>query len=428
MARSNFGRNKTQKHFYDKVHCVPVTDIDTEFTEEKSLNITINNNYNELHIKLRDSETYLFNYNAVIDNDYFQTIRREQNLDIEYNELATHLLDMLATNLEKKLFLKCLISNNASKCQLIFYEKSKIKSLVLLSLELMATNQQELFDEMEFNMKSLQKVNDDLQFQIKNLKEKLVEREDELVQISKVSNELKKKFLNDIKKINDLFLNNLRDCESLIAKRLLVVTKQILKISNDIGLIKTDTEIKCDSSNKILQHLEKLKIEKMETTSNLEKIQIDCANYKKINNDLENELYDLNKYLKEKERIIVEMQEKMDEYRKDLENSAIVIARKTELFEEIRKDLEQANQVIRNYNKHYDMKAEEVEDLKETMKAKDDLIKEQIFQNNQLFKEYHEYQLQYNQEETDKLLVELSTAKNKIELLEKEKRDRKSVV
>lgn len=57
------------------------------------------------------------------------------------------------------------------------------------------------------------------------------------------------------------------------------------------------------------------------------------------------------------------------------------------------------------------------------IKSKDELIKEQIFQNNQLFQEFNEHKMKFNSEEMDKISSELTFAQDKIKTLEKEKRE-----
>lgn len=65
----------------------------------------------------------------------------------------------------------------------------------------------------------------------------------------------------------------------------------------------------------------------------------------------------------------------------------------------------------------------QVEELIEVIKSKDELIKEQIFQNNQLFQEFNEHKMKFNSEEMDKISSELTFAQDKIKTLEKEKRE-----
>lgn len=52
--------------------------------------------------------------------------------------------------------MKCDVNADKTKCRVIFYEKSKIKNLILLSIELTITSQKDIFDEMESNIKQLQ--------------------------------------------------------------------------------------------------------------------------------------------------------------------------------------------------------------------------------------------------------------------------------
>ncbi|KAL3271954.1 hypothetical protein HHI36_022424 [Cryptolaemus montrouzieri] len=288
---------------------------------------------------------------------------------------------------------------------------------------MLLTNQKELFEEMDNNMKLLQETNRSLTRQLASVGEKLKRKENQIIENVSFIRELKQKFREDTEKVNKVFLFGLRQCESLLTEKVLEVSSKLMKVICDINIVKSENHLKSESSARLLHSMESLRIENIENVSVINKLKMDCANYEKVNRDLEAEVFRLNQKDTENNRRVLELQGKLEEYRKDLENSALVLARKSEHYNELKQDLEQANQVIRNYNKHYDLKAQEVEELSEAIRSKDLLIKDQIFENNQLFKEYHEYKVQFNIEEREKIMMELSAARSKIETLEKEKRE-----
>ncbi|KAK9874433.1 hypothetical protein WA026_002773 [Henosepilachna vigintioctopunctata] len=374
-------------------------------------------------MKLRDTNCFLFNYTSLIYKNTFQLMKKEQSLDIDFDEFETHLLDMLLSNSNNEMLLRCELYPDESKCCLVFYEKSRIKSLIFLTIEMLLTNQKELFEEMENSMRLLQETNRNLTRQLNSIGEKLKHKENQIIEHGVFAKELEQKFMEDMQNVNKVFLYSLRQCESTLTEKVLVVSGKLVKLLGDINIVKNESNLKSESSARLLQSMENLRIENFENVSVINKLKADCTSYEKIIRDLENDVIKLSQLNDENNKKIVDLQNKVEEYRKDLENSAVVIAKKSELYNELKQDMEQANQVIRNYNKHYDIKAEEVDELKELIKCKDNLIKEQIFQNNQLFKEYHEYKVNFNSEELDKLLMEISEAKIKIETLEKEKRE-----
>ncbi|XP_044764057.1 chromosome partition protein Smc-like [Coccinella septempunctata] len=407
---------------HNKLHFIEIDD--GTCCGQKSLNIVVKkDDEGILLIKLRDENNFLFNYTTVIHRNNFPIMKKEQSLDIDFDEFEKHLLEMLLLNLSKEMLMKCEVNSSRSKCRVIFYEKSKIKNLILLSIEMAITSQKDLFEEMETNMKTLQDTNRGLSKQIVDLSKKLTLKDNEITESRVYIGELERKFRQDMQSVNKVFFYCLRQCESLLTEKVSEVSGKIVKVISDIKIVKNENYSKSESSSRLLKRMEKMRLDNLDNLSLIDRLKMDCMNLEKVNKNLESEIFHMTKTNQENENKIKELENQIMEYIRDLENSAIAIAKKTEQYTELKEDMEQANQVIRNYNKHYDSKAQEVEELMEVIKSKDELIKEQIFQNNQLFKEFHEYKVKFNDEETERMMVELTQAQDKIKTLEKEKRE-----
>lgn len=122
-------------------------------------------------IKARDVNDYRFNYCVDVDEAVFAKIKRDQCLDIDFFELKTQILDLLrlteTTKMQVKqqrtrqLFLIKLYFRSLrfvadeEKLTIMFYEKTKLKSLVFLSLDLHVTDQNDVIKEMMTNIQQL---------------------------------------------------------------------------------------------------------------------------------------------------------------------------------------------------------------------------------------------------------------------------------
>ncbi|XP_045466329.1 chromosome partition protein Smc-like [Harmonia axyridis] len=414
---------RDNKPIHNKQHILEVDDGGS-FGQTRSLNIVVKKDCDgSLLIKLRDENTLLFNYTTVIHKNNFPVMKKEQSLDIDFDEFEQHLLEMLLLNLSKEMLMKCEVNSDGTKCRVIFYEKSKIKNLILLSVEMAITSQKDLFSEMETNIKQLQDTNRSLSKQIINLSDKLTLKDKQITENINYINELEHKFRQDMQTVNKVFFYCLRQCESLLTEKVMEVSSKMVKVISDIKIIRNENHLKSESNSRLLERIKKMGIDNLENISVIDKLKLNCASLEKLNKDLERDIFHLTTINKDNDKKIFDLEKKIVEYSNDLENSAIAIVKKTEEYNELKEDMEQANQVIRNYNKHYDSKAQEVEELMEVIKSKDELIKEQIFQNNQLFKEFHEYKMKFNNEETEKVMVELTMAQEKLKTIEKEKRE-----
>ncbi|CAH2016456.1 unnamed protein product [Acanthoscelides obtectus] len=102
-------------------------------------------------------------------------MKTSQSLDINFDEFKYNILDMLQQYDRKEMFLKCLVS--ADICTLVFYGKSKIKSIVYLTVDLHMTNQKEIYEELIVALNNLQESNDRLKKQVTNLKKSTSEKD-----------------------------------------------------------------------------------------------------------------------------------------------------------------------------------------------------------------------------------------------------------
>ncbi|KAG5886180.1 hypothetical protein JTB14_036049 [Gonioctena quinquepunctata] len=79
---------------YNKNHLLQITNSNG-IAEEKNINITIVNCNETLQIKIRDPTEYNFNYTETIDLGDYEIIRAKQNLDINFSEFKSTVLDLL---------------------------------------------------------------------------------------------------------------------------------------------------------------------------------------------------------------------------------------------------------------------------------------------------------------------------------------------
>lgn len=107
---------------HNELHTIEIDD-GTNFLQTKTLNIVIRKDFNGSLVgliellfvwiytsynsfqlmKLKDENTFLFNYSTVINGNNFVFMKKEQSLDIDFDEFEKHLLEMLLLNLNKEM-------------------------------------------------------------------------------------------------------------------------------------------------------------------------------------------------------------------------------------------------------------------------------------------------------------------------------------
>lgn len=205
-------------------------------------------------------------------------------------------------------FLKCERGSNG--CQLIFYGKSRIKSIIFLSIDLQTTNQKEIFDEMNNNIVELQNINRNLVSQLKLTKNMLQSKDNEIVQVCNSNKQLENRFVNDLQTLTYVFSTKLQECSTKLLTRILVLTQRLLKLVQDVEIIKTEAVLRANSGARLAQTLENLRVECVQHGLIINELKEENCNLKSAQLNYERNLTDLNNLIRNKEQEFSKLQEK----------------------------------------------------------------------------------------------------------------------
>ncbi|XP_049825210.1 protein hook homolog isoform X2 [Aethina tumida] len=349
-------------------------------------------------IKVKDQQDVAFNFYTDIDVTDFELMKNNQNLDINYREFKDDLIEMLQQHQNHEMQLKIEIMNNLNKCNLVFYGKTKIKVMIYLIIELKETNSKEIFQEMNNNLKMYQE-------QIENLNRKL----SMWTTKSKEQESLVQNAIDDKKKLQETIYQYLNSLDGSVQKKLQNLNRMVLekvskldkklnKLLMDVNAVKNETNLKIDSNQRLLKTMESLRLETIDSASIINDLKKEnCA---LLANKYQQEKYitELNKKNDDLNDTIVNLQTKNDQLLNDLEKISVVITQKKSANDELTKDLHQANHMLMTFNKHYDAKVKEIQDLTEILSEKDQAMNETRLKINKLVEEFEEYKSQYNRE------------------------------
>lgn len=200
-----------------------------------------------------------------------------------------------AINLSFLRFLKCELENRQQTMKLIFFGKSKIKALVFLTIDLSVTNTKDLLDEMHnFNLE-LQLANKNLSSKLQATNSQLQCKNFEIDKAVGVNKELENRFRKDLQQLSYIFSTKLQQCSSQLLNEILRLTKKLLKIIQDVEIVKTECMLKSNSRAKMLENIDSMRTESQETSKYL--------------NDLKNEISNLKATQQGNERVISELTE-----------------------------------------------------------------------------------------------------------------------
>ncbi|KAF5291782.1 hypothetical protein FQA39_LY14270 [Lamprigera yunnana] len=419
-SSSSFDRSDCSNVIYNNQHFVDVFYPNRQCMQ-KSVLIVIMTQASAFKMKVRDACQYSFNYTTVIDWMKFDIMRKEQSLDITFNEFQPQIIDLLNQTLNKHMQMRLEVGDGT--CKVVFYEKSRLKSLIFLTVDLGLTNHKDVIDELSDNVSQLKNYNNALNSQLSVTKSQLFETESKLkISVSK-SSILEKQFYKDLELIFQTFLSRIRNTETNISISLSKLTKRHQKLLVDLDLLKKDAYLKNESTARLLQSVQNLRLENERHQRIIVEIKSENENLKISNSNVEDSMKELKLGLSTKESTVELLQKQLDELRQDIQDATLIIAQKTKTNDEIGKDLLEANRLLVNFNSQYDMICGEVEDLKERIVCKDEVIKEQVAQIERLNNEYKNYCGMYNSEGMTDLKVELRHAKQRIEELEKQNKD-----
>ncbi|KAJ8917390.1 hypothetical protein NQ315_002414 [Exocentrus adspersus] len=343
-------------------------------------------------------------------------MRVNQNLDINFNEFKCNLIEMLQQFQKREMLLKCEVANQ--KCTLIFYCKSKIKSIVYLTIDLHVTNQKEIFAELIHNMQSIQNMNERLKKQLQSLRKSVSEKDQEIQRLALLKNELQEQFHKNVEQLNNLFNNKICEVEDLLIKKIVYIKFRVVKLVNDVNVLKEETSLKVESSRNLVKTMESLRVDADKNHALMNRLREENNSLTAVKAKQDKMITDLQKTVQDKDVSVVELQNRNGELQGDMEKLSVMMAQKKATIDELSKDLVQANQMLVNFNNHYDAKSKQVEELQAIVAAKDSAIKEQKLRTNELLREFENYKVSFNEEEQGKLKHEFVLAQNKIDELE----------
>ncbi|XP_057659016.1 uncharacterized protein PF3D7_1120600-like [Diorhabda carinulata] len=400
---------------YNKNLVLPVIN-QHESLEEKNLNIIIISGQDSLKIKIRDPSEYTFNYSENIDLGNYELMRLKQNLDINFNEFKTNLLEMLAQLQKREMFLRCETSDQL--CTMVFFNKSKIKSIIYLTVELHAANQKEVLDEMINSLQCVKDSNEKLQLQMTCMKKSIADKDKEIKHLNTIKYNMEKNFHGIINEVEELISTKAREVECLLLRRIKFVADRIIKILNNVNSLQHDTHLRINSTTSLLKNMERLKIENRENLTSIEHLREENNILQAAKLNLEKNLTSIRNVLTEREIMNRELQNKNEELQSDMEKATIVLAQKKSTVDELTKDLVQANQMLVNFNHHYDIKVKELENMQAHLINKNRQIEEERAKHFELQGQFENYKIKYNEEIQENMKRDLCMAQNKIEELE----------
>lgn len=195
--------------------------------------------------------------------------------------------------------MKCEVDSNQSK--LIFYGKSKIKSLIFLTIDLQITSQKEIFDEMNNNIFELQTANKNLVSQLQLSKSRLQDKDSEIENIIKLNKQLEKRFLKDLEHLNHIFSKKMQECSAILLQKILTLTQKLLKLIQYVEVVKTEAVLKSDASARLLQSMENLRLESIESSRIINDLKRENCNLKQIQLNNERIIAELNNTIQRQE-------------------------------------------------------------------------------------------------------------------------------
>ncbi|XP_072383241.1 uncharacterized protein [Diabrotica undecimpunctata] len=385
--------------------------------EEKTLNLIISRSQETLDLKLRDPSVYAFNYCETIDLEDYQIIRERQNLDINFNEFKTNLLEMLTQLQNKEMFLRCEMSGHQI-CTLVFFTKSKIKSIIYLTLDLHATSQEEIINELMSNLQCVKDLNERLQIQMNCMKRTVIDKENEVKELIYLKSEMERQFYNAIKDVEQKINTQSHEVQCFLLRKINILCQKFLKTLDAVNGLKTVSYLRSDSSAKLKRTMEQLRIDNNEKDVLIELLKQENHSLQNMKMNSEKNLNTLQQALIEKDNLIEELHTKNGELLADMEKASMVIAQKKVTIEELSKDVVQANQMLVNFNQKYDAKCQLLESLESQLKSKNHIIHEELSKNSELQREFDEYKAIFNQESYEQIKWNLATTQNKVDELE----------
>ncbi|KAF2885082.1 hypothetical protein ILUMI_21085 [Ignelater luminosus] len=410
-------RSERSNVIYNNNHCVEVIYNYGE-NLQRNLLFTIISLDNAMKVKVRDASDYSFNYTALIDWPTFDKMKREQSLDIAFDEFQPQIVELLKQTISKQMLMK--VEANDSHCQVIFYEKSRIKALIFLTIDLTLTNQKELVDEMTISIAQLKDINKAISTQLALSRSQL--RDTELL----LKNALAKNCQvekTDLELILQTFLTHLSQTEAGISTEISKLVKRHQKLIKDVEAVKNENLSRCDSRARLVQSVQNLKLESERHQRTIGELRAEIEGLNALKAKLDQNCSELRQSVSSKDIEVEDVKKQLTELKRDIQDATMIIAQKTKTNDEIGKDLVQANQMIVNFNSRYDLLTRESDELKEKLNLKEKVVREQALELDRVNKEFEHYRMNFNAEDIKKLEHELFHARQRVEELEKQNKE-----
>ncbi|XP_028130014.1 uncharacterized protein LOC114326022 isoform X2 [Diabrotica virgifera virgifera] len=324
---------------------------------------------------------------------------------------------MLTQLQSKEMFLRCEISGH-QVCTLVFFTKSKIKSIIYLTLDLHATSQEEIITELMSNLQCVKDLNERLQIQMNCMKRTIMDKENEVKELIYLKSEMERQFYNAIKDVEQKINTQSHEVQCFLLRRINILCEKFLKTLDAVNGLKTVCYLRSDSSAKLKRTAEQLRTDNDEKQVLIELLKQENHSLQNMKMNTEKKLNTLQQALVEKDSLIEELHAKNGELLADMEKASMVIAQKKVTIEELSKDVVQANQMLVNFNQKYDAKCKLLDSLESQLKSKNHIIHEELSKNSELQREFDEYKAVFNEESYEKIRRNLVTTQNKVDELE----------
>lgn len=372
-------------------------------------------------MKIRDSNEFSFNFTSVIDWKAFDYIKSEQCLEITYDEFKHQIVELFKQTQSKQMLVKLEMQDNG--CKLIFYEKSRIKSLIFLYLMLESTNNKEIIEEITTNLTQIKDVNVTLRKQLEKCQNELETKEGRLKEVKAEVLCMETNFAKGLKKVEHFFMLEACGIEKKIAEQLQKMQLRHLKLICDIERVRNENKIKSNSSTRLLHNLQTLRLENEKKNEMIKNLNLELDKYNMQRGRYEHEVQNLKHRLATADETVVGLKNEVSGLKKEIQEAAIIIQQKNKTHDEIAKDLVQANTMLVNFNHQYDKASRDLEAVKDALKIKDELLQRKVHELKSVTIEFNKYREEYKEDEFKRTKHELFLAKQRVEELEKQNKE-----
>lgn len=403
---------------YDHQHNVAVH-FESKTPTTRTIAVKITHFYNyKLVINVQEVNNYKFNFTGEIDNVLFTAMRNDQHLEIDFDELPQQLLIMLKEVKDQDMFLRLETTQNA--CEVIFYEKSRLKSLILLSLTLQITNQSAIIDEMAKNLECVKLDNHNLTQQLETTTTNLKRVNNSLKTLNLEKIRLETHCREQLTLVTNKFTASFNAVEGNILDKLSKLGRRHVKLQNDMEVLKNENRLKCESNARLLCSLQALRLENERNIKLIDDYKMEVDHLRLIKGNLDEEMSAVRRQLHQKQAQSEDNVKTIDVLKRDLQEATLIIAQKTKMHDEIAADLVQANSMLVNFNNQYDNLSKDYDLLKETLDNREKTIQNLQREVAGQQQDLKDYKMEYGPEKVQMLQNEIFLARKTQQDLDKQ--------